>query len=426
MRKPHRQLAIACCLIVAACGSSSPTTPSVPTAPQALTIKGIVALSVSQTSQLAAVLASGQDVASGATWISSDSSVARVSATGLLTAIAAGSATIRASFQTAAGMTTVTVSPVLLSSTITTCGNIVNPGNYAVAADLSQLAVFGVCLQVQTSAVQIDCKGHMISGIQLSGVNGISIANCGRGTLVSVDKSTNVTIAHSALLGLYLTNGSGNLVLENTFDGGYDGSRNPVGQDDGIVFGDETNDVIEGNIIRNVFDAGIEGVDAITNSKIVNNTIVNAGVAGIASYWCTSWIGNTISGNSVSNSERLARFLYDVGQGKCLNLSTSGAFVNNQFIGNRFTNPVGFIDGMFFGFSNLPGGPVLGNLLQSNDLGATAGPFTDPASGFIDGGGNICAQGTSPYCGSAVAFRLGPWRSPASARLGSRRARSVN
>jgi hypothetical protein len=25
-----------------------------------------------------------------------------------------------------------------------------------------------------------------------------------------------------------------------------------------------------------------------------------------------------------------------------------------------------------------------------------------------------------------VAFRLGPWRSPASARLGSRRARSVN
>jgi hypothetical protein len=323
--------------------------------------------------------------------------------TGLLTAIAAGSATIRASFQAAAGTTTVTVSSVLLSSTITTCGNIVNPGNYAVAADLSQLAVFGPCLQVQTSAVQVDCRGHMISGIQLSGVSGISIANCGRGTLVSVDKSTNVTIAHSALLGLYLTNGSGNQVLENTFDGGYDGSRNPVGQDDGIVVGDETNDVIEGNIIRNVFDAGIEGLDALTNSKIVNNTIVNAGVAGIASYWCTSWIGNTISGNSVSNSERLGRFLYDVGQGKCLNLATPGAFVNNQFIGNRFTNPVGFLEGMFFGFSSLPAGAVVGNLLQGNDLGAAAGPYTTPASGFTDGGGNICAQGTSPFCGGEPA-----------------------
>ena len=400
-------LAASCGLVLAACGSSHPTAPSTPSVPQSLIIKGPVALKIGQTSQLAAVLESGQDVAVGATWQSSDSSVARVSTNGLLTAMGAGTATITASFQTASGMSTVTVTPVLLSSTITTCGNILTSGNYEVTADLSQLPSFGPCVQVRTAGVQLDCRQHQISTIQLSGVSDVTVTNCARGSLVDVLRSTNVTITHNALLGLTLFGGSGNQVLDNTIDGGYDGSGRQVGQDDGIVLIDEANDIIQRNTIRNVFDAGIEGVDAVTDSNITDNTIVNAAIAGIASYWCTSWTGNTIGGNSVSNSRSLADFSYAVGSGKCVNLSTPGVFENNRIIGNRFTNPIEFGGSMSFNFPSLPMGAVVGNLIQGNDLGAARGPFMNPASGFVDGGGNICAPGTSPFCGGAELHLLG-------------------
>jgi parallel beta-helix repeat protein len=332
-------------------------------------------------------------------WKSSDSSVAPVSATGVVTAKGAGSATITASVQAASGMSTVTVTPVLLSSTITTCGNILTPGNYQLAADISQPPSFGPCVEVRTAGVQLDCRQHVISIIQLLGANDVTITNCARGTLVDEQKSTNVTITHNTLLSLTLLGGSGNQVLENTIDGGYDGSGRQVGQDDGILLIDEANDTVQRNTIQNVFDAGIEGVDAVTDSTITDNTIVNAGVAGIASYWCTSWTGNTISGNSVSTSNWLADFIYEVGLGKCVNLSTPGAFENNRLIGNRFTNALAHGGSMNFNLANLPAGAVVGNLIQGNDLGVLGGPFVDPASGFSDGGGNICAPGTSPFCG---------------------------
>ncbi len=402
-------LAAVCVLVVAACGSSNPTTPSTPSGPQSLTIRGTVALNIGQTSQLRAVLSSGQDVTVGATWKSSDSSVARVSTTGVVSAMGAGTAAITASVPAGSGMSTVTVTPVLLSSsTISTCGNIVKPGNYEVAADLSQPPAFGPCVQVLTAAVQLDCRQHLISTIQVSGVNDITVTNCARGTFVDVESSTHVTIAHNALLEILLAGGSSNQVLDNTIDGGYDGSGGQVGQDDGIVLADEANDMIQRNTIRNVFDAGIEGVDAVTGSTITDNAIVNAGVAGIASYWCTSWIGNTIGDNSVSTSNWLADFFYDVGLGKCVNLQTPGAFENNRIIGNRFTSPLAHGGSMNFNFPNLPAGAVGGNLIQGNDLGGVRGPFTNPASGFIDGGGNICAPGTSPFCGGEAASRLPP------------------
>jgi catechol 2,3-dioxygenase-like lactoylglutathione lyase family enzyme/uncharacterized damage-inducible protein DinB len=395
-------LAASCGLALAACGSSNPAAPSTPSVPQALTIKGPVAFTIGQTSQLAAVLSTGQDVTIGATWKSSDSSVARISTTGLLTAMGAGTAAIAASFQAASGTSTVTVTPVFLSSTIATCGIILNSGNYQVAADLSLPPSFGPCLQVRAGAIQLDCRQHMISMIQLSGVNDVTVTNCARGTFVDVDNSTNVTIAHNTLLEILLSGGSGNRVLDNTIDGGYDGSGGQVGQDDGIVVADEANDMIQRNIIRNVFDAGIEGLDVVADSDITDNTIVNAAVAGIASYWCTNWTGNIVGGNSVSGSSWMVDFIYEVGLGKCVNLSTPGAFQNNRIIGNRFTSPNTRGGGMNFNFPTLPAGTVIGNFIQGNDLGAASGPFVNPASGFLDGGGNICAPGTSPFCGGEV------------------------
>jgi hypothetical protein len=67
-------------------------------------------------------------------------------------------------------------------------------------------------------------------------------------------------------------------------------------------------DVVRDNTIMNVFDAGIEGVNAVTNTVIANNTVTNAILAGIGSYHCTHWASNTVNGNRVSSGQ----FLIDI------------------------------------------------------------------------------------------------------------------
>jgi hypothetical protein len=88
------------CGALAACGSSTPTTPAGPTV-KSVAIGGNLSLTaVGQTSQLAATatLSDGttQTVTSTATWQSSNTAVATVSATGLLSSVGYGTATITA------------------------------------------------------------------------------------------------------------------------------------------------------------------------------------------------------------------------------------------------------------------------------------------------------------------------------------------
>jgi hypothetical protein len=136
----------------------------------------------------------------------------------------------------------------------------------------------------------------------------------------------------------------------------------------------------------------VEGSDSVTNVTVGNNTFSNIGNAGIGAYWCTSWTGNTIRGNSVSMSPTLLRVSYSVGQPQCGTPHPSGGFSGNQIFGNTFRNPIlGLPDtawpGMYVALSQ---GTVTGNLIQGNDLGANGGPYFYPLQGFIDGGGNIC------------------------------------
>jgi hypothetical protein len=103
-------LVIAVTMIVAslsAC-STSPTTVS------SVAVTGATpAIGASSQFSAVATFSGGttQDVTSTATWQSSNVAVATVSATGMVTAIAPGNATISATYQTVAGSDTITLNP---------------------------------------------------------------------------------------------------------------------------------------------------------------------------------------------------------------------------------------------------------------------------------------------------------------------------
>jgi hypothetical protein len=110
---------------------------------------------------------------------------------------------------------------------------------------------------------------------------------------------------------------------------------------------------MRGNTIRNVWDAGIEGVDAVTDTTVDRNTILNAGKARTALYWCTHRTGNAILHHSVSQSPYLMLAIYDRGS-RCRDLTTLGAFADSQVVGNTFRAPIGQAPGMLLVFDNLP------------------------------------------------------------------------
>ena len=84
---------------------------------------------------------------------------------------------------------------------------------------------------------------------------------------------------------------------------------------------------------------------------------------------------------------------------------TMMTLVNNQITNNVLLNPIGAVaaGGQFEPsiVINYVGNPedsrpytVTGNVLRNNNLGtSTPGPMLLPASGFIDGSGNICGPG---------------------------------
>jgi len=96
-------------MLLAACGSTSNTTatPATPTAATPVAVGVSATATTSTTSQLMAVasFADGttQDVTTTATWQSSDSSMATVSATGLVTSVSGGTVDVRATFRTVVG-----------------------------------------------------------------------------------------------------------------------------------------------------------------------------------------------------------------------------------------------------------------------------------------------------------------------------------
>jgi Bacterial Ig-like domain (group 2)/Right handed beta helix region len=432
IRWPARVGAVIAMLVLTAACSSSPANPS---SASPLILIGPTTLTPGLTVQLTATGPSGTPVTSSLTWQSSTPSVAAVSATGVVTAVAPGPATITASDVSATGRLSMSVQPVnQTTTTVTACGLVAFPGQYVLARDLTGT---GVCLTISnTASVQLDCAGHKVAAgvgtaaaLAVANAVGVSVTGCavtgqltissaqnvmvadttigvsGPTTAANVEQSTNVlfardTIAFSgpnAIVGIAFQNGTHNQVLQSTLSGQYDGGKLNVGTDDGITLTNETDDDIENNLIQNFYDAGVEGVDALSATTIAGNTFRNLGVAAVGSYWCPNWTGNVIRGNRVTGTPTLALIGYSAGP-QCGATPAAAGFLNNQFLGNIFRTPSAGTMGGPTG-PTTPGGPsmaismsgtVMGNVLASNDFGTNAGPNLVPLTGFVDGGGNIC------------------------------------
>ncbi len=256
-------------------------------------------------------------------------------------------------------------------------------------------------------ASQFVFDGNRISGdcsLSVASSNHVSVTN---NTITATAKSTTGG-ARAALI--ELASGSSNLVANNALDGGYHGSDkagqgadDPLGTDDGIVVMNESGDIIQGNTINNVFDAAIEGAQSVSGTQIINNSTTNALIAGISSYHCTRWEGNTVSGNTVSQSLYLIYFLNDNNYLTCISAS---AFSNNQFANNVLRSPQTPLPGsksfgMLVNFVSVqaPIAPsdVTANLIQANNFGSTL-VSVFPTSGFTNGGGNVCGSGGNMIC----------------------------
>ena len=441
-------LVCATALIVSACGS--PTAPSgSSTRSQSVLVKisGVTVLTPGLSTQLTATVTAptGTAVPSDVLWHTQDPNVATVSSAGLVTGIYVGSTVITATTSGVTGQVSVIVQATGTgTTTVTACGLISAPGNYVLDHDLQGN---GSRLNLSNVAnVHLDCRGHTLSGVRLSGVNDGTVNNCIILDTLVVTNGASVTISDVALEGqlsimngwsvqvsdsrikgsgntvtlvtaatgtillrdtisntgnggasaVDFLNGTSNQVMESTISGAYDGGHGNVGTDDGIILENETGDTVRDNLINGFFDIGIESVDALTNTTIAGNTFTNIGVGGVGSIYCTDWSNNVIRANQTSSVPTLIFVGYQLDTAHCGTPTPPASLVNNQFVGNVFRNP---IDGTLHRSGSA--GPsmsvasgiatVSGNLLQDNDFASYNGPDLNPISGFIDGGGNICA-----------------------------------
>lgn len=438
-------------LLGAACASQTgPSGQPTTGAPSVLTITGTAVLTgIGQTSQLAATTASGGPVGTGVTWESSTTTVATVSPSGLLTATGLGTTIITALSAQARGTFSAFVVPTVLPQvTVTACGAISSSGAFVLATDLSGTAS---CLTVgNVAGVQLDCAGHSAPGLTMAGVNTVTVTRCTLNNVVITNSSaviltgntiragaaapiavavhggsgnqiTQNTItaggpapavlinlgstndvlqqntiggAEGASAAINLVGGSGHQVTGNTIMSSYDGGPNDVGTDDGVLLENEAGDLIQGNVIKNFYDAAVEGVDALTTTTVSDNTISTIGTAAIASYWCTAWSNNTIRANKVTSAPTLLKAFYNMNAALCgTSMPPPAAFSGVQIVGNHFQNPIVGTSGVPIGaamFIDFQSGSVGGNQVAGNDFGTNTCPFLQPSTAFSDGGGNVC------------------------------------
>ncbi len=207
--------------------------------------------------------------------------------------------------------------------------------------------------------------------------------------------------------------GSGNKITNNKIDGGSDGILgNHKGSDDGIVLGADTtledifqgesNDLVQNNIISNIYDCGIETSGLAQSITISNNTIENSGGCGIGAWWSSSWIGNNIINNIVNNSFNAFSFFWGSRTPLGVQPNETITFKDNTFKNNKFTNQKADVYfppiSISMATEKIPQEKKIlsNNIFIGNDFGITKyPPYFYPTSMIVDGGNNICTQGTS-------------------------------
>ncbi len=256
------------------------------------------------------------------------------------------------------------------TTTISACQTIQKSGPYVLGNDLSQTG--GSCLQlVSVGAVQLDCRGHTVSGLSLNTVNTITISNCWVTGTVTMTNAANVTVTNGTLAAglvvtsgtsvivqsttitapqlpvtvtngtnvqllqdtiksgsgpeaILLSHGSNNQVLQTTITGGYDDGPAEDGTDDGIMLTNETGDTIMGDTISGFFDTAVEGIGFVSNVTVASNAFSSIGTAALGAYYCTNWTNNVIRGNVVRQAPSL--LLVEDGGRRLLHHATPGLF----------------------------------------------------------------------------------------------------
>lgn len=291
-----------------------------------------------------------------------------------------------------------------VQSTCQTVAN--NTGALALKQDLSGADPY--CLKFTGGSGDLDCMGHDIQGLELTDVHDLTIRNC-RMRLVVATRATGVTLANNTITAdvyktidavVHFSDGSNNRIVQNTIDGSWAGQAHPLGgyplgADDGIVIENDTNLLIEGNIIRNAWDCGIERLGNGTGPVTIrSNDISNSAECGIGSWFAAGWQDSLITDNAVSGSAKFGEFYYSPQQNRGVDHIT---FRNNVFENNRFSNqsngalPSVTID-YVTGTSRFSI-DIGNNVLRNNDFGGNIlAPRLAPAFGFVDGGQNICQQ----------------------------------
>jgi len=238
-----------------------------------------------------------------------------------------------------------------------------------------------------------------------------------------ISKERNLTIFSGVINSSY---GSKNKFINNKINGNAEGLfEKQEYADDGIVVEDESDDVIQGNDIKNIWDCGIETVGNSFGTKIVENTIKNAGVCGIGGWYHNSWKDNVVTNNVAQDVPQLFTLfriygLRPEGWDIKKRMPRDGLFYfkNNSFYGNKLINPR-VKSGKRSSDFNIASPPSLSNIVgerypssseiitesnyfKDNDFGtALNAPLFYPFSMVIDEGGNKCG-GTQNKEGGSV------------------------
>ncbi len=352
------------------------------------------------------------------------------------------------------------------NTVIASCSAISVPGSYSLAADLTSPGP-NPCVTISASDVTVDCGGHQLSSLFVDRANNVTISHCSIGGTVAVpasgggllaiskasqvivsnceldavnvtagqhvtfdrdhvidqdsqsvaairvSASSFVTVSNSAIdhfvtYGIAFDGGHDNVVTNDIIDGALPGSAAGGDRDDGVSLDTEQHDTIAHNTIMNVPDAGIEGVNSVTDTTIEGNTMQGIGFAGVGSYYETSWHRDTIRGNQVSDSKLLLEFenLPNLGTTNTSRLTDIG------FADNVIENNVSRVTGLaaitgvnticaiiHFEQNQSPVLPIVvgNNVIRGNDFGGEEIAVA-PSSAFIDGGGNSCAPSPSFVC----------------------------
>lgn len=341
----------------------------------------------------------------------------------------------------ASSVTAPTTAPVVsVPTSLTSCATL-GPGfTSTIGQDLSQSPSLGLCLKLAprgsvTGPFEVDCHNHVISGISLAGVTDVTLVNCvitggvlisnsgnvaisnstisssglgavdslGAGGAIAVERTTNLSIrnchvtasAQSVNSAVVSLRDSDHVTLiGNDLNANWDSNRATVGTqgaDDGILLlGNEHDDIIQDNTIRNAWDAAIEsvgndGTGITANERIEGNTITNCAVAAVGAYrGVTKWLNNIVRNNRVTQTAIFALFTDPIDHTN-QPIGLPMRFENNLFESNSFqekSTGYGQLVALFgFNPSNQPVS-AFGNIIRANAFG-NYDIIATPTSGFV-------------------------------------------